>query len=201
MKKIILVLTATLLAAALASCAGGKKADDTTVPETTVPETTVPETTVPETTVPETTETDPSVFVFEGLSLKLPDGFKLTEINGVKTAVAETYPSPADNITFVSVPATSADLEEMTAENMKAMFEQAYSGIGTVSDFTYDRGKLGDADRIVCEFKATIGEVEMIQKPCSYFFDGKCVTVTFTTATAELADQMTAAYNRMKIVK
>lgn len=196
MKKIILVLTAALLAAALASCAGGKKADDTTVPETTVPETTVPET-----TVPDTTETDPSVFVFEGLSLKLPDGFKLTEMNGVKTAVAETYPSPADNITFVSVPATSADLEEMTAENMKAMFEQAYSGIGTVSDFTYDRGKLGDADRIVCEFKATIGEVEMIQKPCSYFFDGKCVTVTFTTATAELADQMTAAYNSVQIVK
>ena len=196
MKKIILVLTAALLAAALASCAGGKKADDTTVPETTVPETTVPDT-----TVPDTTETDPSVFVFEGLSLKLPDGFKLTEINGVKTAVAETYPSPADNITFVSVPATSADLEEMTAENMKAMFEQAYSGIGTISDFTYDRGKLGDADRIVCEFKTKIGEVEMIQKPCSYFFDGKCVTVTFTTATAELADQMTAAYNSVQIVK
>ena len=168
MKKIILVLTAILLAAALASCAGGKKADDTTVPETTVPETTVPETTVPETTVPDTAETDPSA---------------------------------ADNITFVSVPATSADLEEMTAENMKAMFEQAYSGIGTVSDFTYDRGKLGDADCIVCELKATIGEVEMIQKPCSYFFDGKCVTVTFTTATAELADQMTAAYNSVQIVK
>ena len=201
MKKIILVLTAALIAVSIVSCSGGKKTDDTTVPETTVPETTVPETTVPETTVPDTTEADPSVFEFEGLSVRLPEGFKLTELNGVKTAVPGTYPDPADNITFVSSPSSQNDIEEMTAENLKSAFEQAYSGVGTISDFKYDRRKLDDHERIECEFKTTIGEIVMNQKTCSCFFGGKCVTLTFTTISAELADQLAAAYDSIQIIK
>lgn len=198
MKKILMIIAALLLAAALVSCTGGKKPEES---GTEAAATTAAENTAEATTAADTEADDPSVFRYEGLAITLPRGFSLTEVNGVKMAVPENYPVQTDNITFTATPASPGDIESFTAENIKAMFEQAYGEMGTVSDFSSERGKLEDVDCVISDFNVRIGDTDMHQKSCSYFVGNKCVTVTFTTVSAEAAAALAEAYAGLRLDK
>ena len=219
MRKFIVLLLAAALVISLASCINinvnpeTTKAEPTTTAEeiTTAEETetgtetetkeatteteTGTETETEEATTEAETEKESERYVYEGVSLILPEGFSVQSAQGVTLAVYEDYPTHSDNISFV---AANDSYETYTEENLKQSFTQAF---GSIENFKYENSENDDYKTVTTDFDVTYNGVAKHEKACTFFFSGKCVVVTFTSVSGEFDAAFEQTLQSVQIVK
>lgn len=128
--------------------------------------------------LPETSEPASSDerFVFNGVSLMLPEGFHFTDGTTEQTALAvpADYPTHSDNISFN----TGADQSVIyTEEILKPAFEQIF---GELKGFNLSKSKLDGVEYALVSYDCEINGIKMNQTIYTFFFTGKSVTITFS---------------------
>lgn len=193
--------------------------EETTAEETTTEETTdeitteeVTEETTEEVTTDEATEevttdettedttaadtaADDGKYVFEGVSIVLPEGFSVVS-SGMTLAVYSDYPEHSDNISFVS--AASDEFSNYTKETLESTYTTLF---GSIENFTYEAKNEDGYDLVTVAFDVTYNGVPMHEKSCTYFFSGKSVTISFTSVSGEFDDAFDQAQKSIQIAK
>ena len=215
MRKFIVLLLAAALVLSLASCININvnpeitKAEPATTAEeiTTTEETaaateevtteaeTGTETATEEATTEAETEKESERYVYEGVSLILPEGFSVQSAQGVTLAIYKDYPAHSDNISFV---AANDSYETYTEENLKQSFTQAF---GSIENFKYENSENDDYKTVTTDFDVTYNGVAMHEKACTFFFSGKSVVVTFTSVSGEFDAAFEQTLQSIQIVK
>lgn len=214
MKKIIVLVLAIALVLSFTACINININPETTKPEpaTTAEEiTTAEEVTTEEETVTETetetaeeatteaeTEKESNTYVFEGVSIVLPEGFAPSSAQGVTLAVYKDYPEHSDNISFV---AANDTYETYTREFLEQSFKQTFEDI---KGFTYSNSDEIETDGykyVTVDFDVTYNNVDMHETSRTFFFGGKSVTITFTSVSHEFDDAFNTALQSIQIEK
>ena len=221
MKKIFIILLATVLVLSVAACTNTPADTETTTENTTntteeittteetteeittaeetteeitEQETTEEVTTGEETTTAETEEND-GKYVFEGVSIVLPEGFTVVS-SGMTLAVYSDYPEHSDNISFVSV--ASDEFSNYTKEALESTYTALF---GSIENFTYEAKNEDGYDLVTVTFDVTYNGVPMHEKSCSYFFSGKSVTISFTSVSGEFDEAFEQSLQSIQIEK
>ena len=221
MKKIFIILLAAVLVLSVAACTNtpadtetttenttNTTEEITTIEETTEEITTAEETTEEiteqetteevttgeETTTAETEEND-GKYVFEGVSIVLPEGFTVVS-SGMTLAVYSDYPEHSDNISFVSV--ASDEFSNYTKETLESTYTALF---GSIENFTYEAKNEDGYNLVTVTFDVTYNGVPMHEKSCSYFFSGKSVTISFTSVSGEFDEAFEQSLQSIQIEK
>lgn len=221
MKKIFIILLAAVLVLSVAACTNTPADTETTTENTTntteeittteetteeittaeetteeitEQETTEEVTTGEETTTAETEEND-GKYVFEGVSIVLPEGFTVVS-SGMTLAVYSDYPEHSDNISFVSV--ASDEFSNYTKETLESTYTTLF---GSIENFTYEAKNEDGYDLVTVTFDVTYNGVPMHEKSCSYFFSGKSVTISFTSVSGEFDEAFEQSLQSIQIEK
>lgn len=221
MKKIFIILLAAVLVLSVAACTNTPADTETTTENTTntteeittteetteeittaeetteeitEQETTEEVTTGEETTTAETEEND-GKYVFEGVSIVLPEGFTVVS-SGMTLAVYSDYPEHSDNISFVSV--ASDEFSNYTKETLESTYTALF---GSIENFTYEAKNEDGYDLVTVTFDVTYNGVPMHEKSCSYFFSGKSVTISFTSVSGEFDEAFEQSLQSIQIEK
>lgn len=221
MKKIFIILLAAVLVLSVAACTNTPADTETTTENTintteeittteetteeittaeetteeiTEQETTEEVTTGEETTTAETEEND-GKYVFEGVSIVLPEGFTVVS-SGMTLAVYSDYPEHSDNISFASV--ASDEFSNYTKETLESTYTALF---GSIENFAYEAKNEDGYNLVTVTFDVTYNGVPMHEKSCSYFFSGKSVTISFTSVSGEFDEAFEQSLQSIQIEK
>ena len=166
-----------------------------TVTETETETKTETETETEEATTEAETEKESERYVYEGVSLILPEGFSVDSMQGTTLAVYEDYPLHSDNISFVL--ASEYDVyDAFTERALYESFKQSYD----IENFKYERSESADYKLVKAEYDILYNGVSMHQKNCTFFF-GKAVSITFTSVSGEFDAAFEQTLQSVQIVK
>ena len=138
-------------------------------------------------------------FTLQGAVIFLPEDFYENETGtqNVKMLVPKDYPEHSDNVTFVNGEGVASFFTE---EKLKDQFEKQYNEYGwTVSDFTYEKDKVGGIDRIISRFKVNTDTIVMEQISCQLCAKGKYISVTFTNVSGEFEEVFEKALESLQM--
>ena len=193
MKRIIAIILSLIVVVSLSSCmfiakiaksSVGKKAE--TVPFET------------EATPAGTeTEDDEERYVYNGVSMILPEGFSVTTTMETTIAIYKDYPTHSDNITFV---VTEGD--GFRSFSKEALEKALSDGFGMeLENYTYISSEEEDHNTVIAEFDVTYNGVPMHEKSCTFFFSGRSVAVTFVSVSGEFDDAFDQTFRSIRIEK
>ncbi|MBR5738520.1 MAG: hypothetical protein IKY02_00850, partial [Lachnospiraceae bacterium] len=69
-----------------------------------------------------------------------------------------------------------------------------------ISNYSYERGEIPDAEYVMVSFDIITSAVEMEQVCLIFFFDGKAVTVTFTNVSGDYVEDFVAGISTFHVV-
>lgn len=179
MKKYILIITAVLLAAALFSCSKEEKETAEVSAETSEKQ--------------EIRTQDGERFFFDGVSLILPEGFKIVEYPAYTSAVPSDYPAHTDNITFVS---STDKAEDYTLDALKAQMEQMFD---SVIDISVENTETDGKETVICRQTVEMNGVRMKESIRTVFFEGKSVSLTFVDVSGDHSAALEASLASVKV--
>ena len=160
-KTTALIIAALLMISLLAAC-GARNAET-------------------QTEAPETADTAAAVaagneYVVNGVHIPLPDGFEVSEENGVKIAVPAEYPEVSDNITFVT--SSAGKIDDYGRDFIENYYSTLFNGFGGL-DY-YDQIEIDGRDALLLEYSVAQDEVDAIQTQLWIFLDASTECVTYT---------------------
>ncbi|MBO4229654.1 MAG: hypothetical protein J5938_04825 [Clostridia bacterium] len=177
------LLALLLILTGFASCSGGQPQEE---PSSELPSTEAPFSEEPSTEEPATEEqTEPAEEYLEagGVRIRLPEGWKVIDYNGLATAVPSNYPVDTDSI---SINFGNDNPVAYTEENFTSLLE-SYFGEGSISDFEIVRDTDQGVTRIVISY---LVNNLFRQTLCTYFSGGDSVTVTLSDSSGNYAKEL-----------
>ena len=170
MKKLICALICVLLVLSVCSCdkliSKIKDATDTKAADTESAK------------APETEDLS-NRFVYEGVSVELPEGFEVKETSGVTTATYKDYPLHADNITFVK---SDDKISEYSESALRAEFEKLFGNIG---NYSYEKINIGGYEVVVTKLDFEYLGVSMHESIYTCFLNSTSITVTYASVSGD----------------
>lgn len=134
-------------------------------------------------------------YTFDHITLELPEGFKMSELNGVPIALCPGYPTPSDNITFTC---TAADnINAYSKDVFENTYKQMFEGFDEIT--SYELIKVDGVDSIRLEYGISANGIAMVQT--QVFIFGKSFTdiITFTDVSGKFNDEFEDCLASVKV--
>ena len=118
-------------------------------------------------------------FVYDGVSVELPEGFEVKETSGVTMATYKDYPLHADNITFVK---SNDKISDYTENALRTQFENLFGKIG---NYSYEKINVGGYEVVVTKLDFEYLGVAMHEAIYTCFINSTSVTVTYASVSGD----------------
>lgn len=139
-------------------------------------------------------------YTLQGAVIYLPEEFyeSDTGTQKVKMLVPKDYPEHSDNVTFVN---GEGSVAYFTEKSLRDQFEKDYKDQygWTISDYTYQKDKVGGVDRVITRFNVNTDTIIMKQTVCQLCAKGKYISVTFTNVSGEFEEVFEKALESLQM--
>lgn len=202
MKKILALLLALICIFAMFGCAPkdnktedeSKKQTEKQEPSTEAP--TEEPTEAPTKEDENTDNADSKVFTFDKLSITLPEGFQAEKMEGLAMAVSDKYPTVADNINFMQLPADK--IEDFDPKLFAETYEENFEN---VKNFTASDIEIDGVPTYKFSFDSSSAGVNMKITQLLIFTEDSTYTLTFTNISEDYAKAFEDCIKSIKISK
>ncbi len=138
-----------------------------------------------------------NTYEYEGVTVCLPEEFKVDESGSSIIARPDSYPDKTDNIAFSKAGKDSA------ANYSKKSIEKNYKSI--MSGFTgisrYEKSNLHGNDVIIITYGVKYDDAQMIQTQALVFLEEKSVVITYTSVSGSYDDEFEFSVDNLALAE